>query len=341
MMESLPGRSSSTATRAAPQPMPHNVKFEEEELPDYNPETFFLPNLNWEMFLNPNSRSSRSLGLDIPVPVKSFKGRTICRSQSIPVTDGAPVLCDFGRARIGIGGATHQGDAMPGFYRAPEVILGVEWDCNVDIWSIGVRNKSRSPSHLFLIFLGNKLIPVGSQYSSTIYGVYLKVAAFFMLLLKMASWKMSNFSQRWLALMGSPPQSFLERSEKIPQVLECTGSGSSCIICFVPPSAWMKTEINLGRCVAATPIPKQSLDTTELHLKGEDHELFVRFSEEIIHVASRRTCLSTGGNIPPVPDAASRTGANEQRIVNPGPEAYLKGQAYPTQARPYLPNLIM
>lgn len=27
---------------------------------------------------------------------------------------------------------------MPGIYRAPEVILGMEWDFKVDIWSAGV-----------------------------------------------------------------------------------------------------------------------------------------------------------------------------------------------------------
>ncbi len=27
---------------------------------------------------------------------------------------------------------------MPGIYRAPEVILGMDWDSKVDIWAIGV-----------------------------------------------------------------------------------------------------------------------------------------------------------------------------------------------------------
>lgn len=27
---------------------------------------------------------------------------------------------------------------MPGVYRAPEVILGMEWDSKIDIWSVGV-----------------------------------------------------------------------------------------------------------------------------------------------------------------------------------------------------------
>lgn len=33
---------------------------------------------------------------------------------------------------------------MPGIYRAPEVILGMEWDCKVDIWSIGLMVSMRT-----------------------------------------------------------------------------------------------------------------------------------------------------------------------------------------------------
>ncbi|KAG5295305.1 protein kinase [Histoplasma ohiense] len=54
----------------------------------------------------------------------------------MPITDGTPVLCDFGGARIGE--RKHLGDVMPDFYRAPEVILGMEWDCKIGIWPIGV-----------------------------------------------------------------------------------------------------------------------------------------------------------------------------------------------------------
>lgn len=53
----------------------------------------------------------------------------------MPVNAGLPVLCDFGEARVG---DKHRGDVMPGIYRAPEVILGMEWDCKLDIWAIGV-----------------------------------------------------------------------------------------------------------------------------------------------------------------------------------------------------------
>ncbi|KAH7364107.1 kinase-like protein [Rhexocercosporidium sp. MPI-PUGE-AT-0058] len=48
---------------------------------------------------------------------------------------GPLVICDFGQARIG---NKHSGNAMPVLYRAPEVILGMEWDNSVDIWSLGL-----------------------------------------------------------------------------------------------------------------------------------------------------------------------------------------------------------
>lgn len=53
----------------------------------------------------------------------------------MPITYGPLVICDFGAARIG---DKHAGDVMPGLYRAPEIILGMEWDSKIDIWSVGV-----------------------------------------------------------------------------------------------------------------------------------------------------------------------------------------------------------
>ncbi|KAJ4424526.1 hypothetical protein N0V82_000850 [Gnomoniopsis sp. IMI 355080] len=56
----------------------------------------------------------------------------------MPITHGAPVITDFGAAILGDPGQKHPGDVMPGVYRAPEVILGMEWDSKIDIWSVGV-----------------------------------------------------------------------------------------------------------------------------------------------------------------------------------------------------------
>ena len=52
------------------------------------------------------------------------------------MSKGLPVLSDLGEARIGT--VKQKGDIMPGIYRAPEVILDMEWDTKVDIWAMGV-----------------------------------------------------------------------------------------------------------------------------------------------------------------------------------------------------------
>ncbi|KAL2129155.1 hypothetical protein VTI74DRAFT_8161 [Chaetomium olivicolor] len=73
--------------------------------------------------------------LSHPSPRKILPDRTIYCSQPVPVTHGWMQICDFGAARIG---EKHNQDVMPGVYRAPEVILGMEWDSKIDIWSVGV-----------------------------------------------------------------------------------------------------------------------------------------------------------------------------------------------------------
>lgn len=70
-----------------------------------------------------------------PAPRKVLESRVIYGSRTLPITNGPPVLSDFGSARIG---AVHRGDVMPDFYRAPEVILGMEWGSKIDIWAAGV-----------------------------------------------------------------------------------------------------------------------------------------------------------------------------------------------------------
>jgi hypothetical protein len=54
----------------------------------------------------------------------------------MPLCSGPPVICDLGESRIG--NRKHTGDVMPGIYRAPEVILVMEWDEKVDVWVVGV-----------------------------------------------------------------------------------------------------------------------------------------------------------------------------------------------------------
>jgi serine/threonine-protein kinase SRPK3 len=75
-----------------------------------------------------------------PIARKVLRDRTIYISRPMPFSAGLPVLCDLGEARVG---NKHTGDIMPGIYRAPEVILGMDWDANVDIWAVGVMVSVR------------------------------------------------------------------------------------------------------------------------------------------------------------------------------------------------------
>jgi len=72
------------------------------------------------------------------LPRRVLADRTIYTSHEMPVTYGALVISDFGAARLGDPGQMHSGDVMPGVYRAPEMILGLDWDSKIDIWCVGV-----------------------------------------------------------------------------------------------------------------------------------------------------------------------------------------------------------
>ena len=58
------------------------------------------------------------------------------RRFRLPKSYGHPVLCDFGEARRG--NVENNDDIQPEVYRAPEVILEMNWSYSVDIWNVGV-----------------------------------------------------------------------------------------------------------------------------------------------------------------------------------------------------------
>jgi serine/threonine protein kinase len=47
---------------------------------------------------------------------------------------GPPVLCDFGEARIGTSFAFEE--IQPEVYKAPEILLQIEWNSAVDLWNV-------------------------------------------------------------------------------------------------------------------------------------------------------------------------------------------------------------
>ena len=60
----------------------------------------------------------------------------------MPITSAPLAISDFGSARLGDPGQRYSGDVMPGVYRAPEIIAGMDWDSKIDIWSIGVMVRA-------------------------------------------------------------------------------------------------------------------------------------------------------------------------------------------------------
>lgn len=56
----------------------------------------------------------------------------------MPLSNGLPLLCDFGSARFFDNAGSPGEDIMPDVYRAPEVILRMEWSCKVDVWNVAM-----------------------------------------------------------------------------------------------------------------------------------------------------------------------------------------------------------
>ncbi|KAJ2987997.1 hypothetical protein NUW58_g4209 [Xylaria curta] len=70
-----------------------------------------------------------------PSPRKQADDRTIHTSRMMIGGGGPLTICDLGHARIG---EKHHGFSMPTQYRAPEVILDMEWGNSIDLWSTGL-----------------------------------------------------------------------------------------------------------------------------------------------------------------------------------------------------------
>lgn len=73
---------------------------------------------------------------EYPMPRKELLSRTVYMSRPMPLTKGAPLLCDLSEARFG--DAQNTDLVMPDVYRAPEVLLDMPWSYPVDIWSFAM-----------------------------------------------------------------------------------------------------------------------------------------------------------------------------------------------------------
>ncbi|RAH52988.1 kinase-like protein [Aspergillus piperis CBS 112811] len=134
-----------------------------------------------------------------PIARKVLSDRSIYYSRPMPVCSGLPVVSDLGEARFGK--EKHYGDIMPGIYRAPEVILEMEWDYKVDIWSIGNMVWDLAESHHLFYAKENGTLSDEQHLAEMV------------------------------SLMGPPPPEFLMRSKRCENFWDAEGNwkGSICI----------------------------------------------------------------------------------------------------------------
>ncbi|RMY96140.1 hypothetical protein D0861_00288 [Hortaea werneckii] len=74
--------------------------------------------------------------IENPCPRKELDDRTIYLSRPMPLSKGEPCITDLSEGRFG--GQVHTDIIMPNVYRAPEVILGLPWGYEVDVWGFAM-----------------------------------------------------------------------------------------------------------------------------------------------------------------------------------------------------------
>ncbi|KAI7349594.1 protein kinase [Hortaea werneckii] len=129
-----------------------------------------------------------------PLSRKPLEDRVIYTSHDMPLTYGAPVISDFGAARLGEPEQKHSGDVMPGVYRAPEIILGMQWDSKIDVWSVGLM--------IWDLFEGGRLFRA----------------------VRHGHLDDEQHLAEMVSLLGPPPKEFLERSKKCRQYWDADGN---------------------------------------------------------------------------------------------------------------------
>ncbi|RMZ01909.1 hypothetical protein D0860_07425 [Hortaea werneckii] len=74
--------------------------------------------------------------IENPCPRKELADRTIYLSRPMPLSKGEPCITDLSEGRFG--GQVHTDIIMRNVYRAPEVILGLPWGYEVDVWGFAM-----------------------------------------------------------------------------------------------------------------------------------------------------------------------------------------------------------
>ncbi|PYI05384.1 CMGC protein kinase [Aspergillus sclerotiicarbonarius CBS 121057] len=132
-----------------------------------------------------------------PAARKVSDDHDIYFSRAMPPCNSMPLLSDLGEARMGR--CKHRGNIMSGIYPAPEVILDMEWDSKVDIWSIGTT--------LWTLVEGDNL------FSAKKNGIL----------------NDEQHLAELVAIMGPPPMEFLRRSKKCQRFWDEQGTWKGSI----------------------------------------------------------------------------------------------------------------
>ncbi|KAL1875114.1 hypothetical protein Plec18167_005784 [Paecilomyces lecythidis] len=175
-----------------------------------------------------------------PVARKVLPDRHIYRSRQMPLSTGFPVLCDLDQARIGC--EKQHGDIMPGIYRAPEVILGMEWNEKVDIWAVGMTAWDLFEGCQMFFARRNGLLSNEEHLAEMV------------------------------SLLGPPPVDFLQRSKRSWRYFDEQEKKS------IPANV----QNNAGNWKGSIPLPKESLQSREHKLYREDRHHFISFLRKIL-----------------------------------------------------------
>lgn len=217
-----------------------------------------------------------------PSPRNIYPDRTIYHSRLIdrPKAIGLPVLSDFGLARFEGGNADD--DIQPEIYRAPEVLLDMDWNYPVDIWNVGamvwyILCNVESNNKLLTKSL---LLDLDLFYDKHLFDAY-----------DPATNKLSNkyHTSEMAAYLGPPPREFLEKSETSWKYFDRSGRVLlffNCLsVCLVRIELlrFFNFLFQTGRLITGFDLSdKLSLDAREERLEGEKKEQFLNFIRSML-----------------------------------------------------------
>ena len=198
-----------------------------------------------------------------PAPRKDVGDRTIYISRPMSFSNGLPAISDLSEARFG--DVTNSDLIMPNVYRAPEVILEMDWSYPVDIWGLAmVVSFHISMCHTWIsladlsqiwdLFEGNRLI---SGYNGR--------------------FSEQHHLAHMVAILGPPPLDFLQRSEKSRTFWDAEGTSRM-------PRIERCSQVDqwTGKWICKVPIPDVSLGSREHRLEGGEKELFLTFLRKML-----------------------------------------------------------